>query len=82
MEKRESKEKEQTGHYLVSSITLELFEMNAVGHPDIKVAPKRLWPLEKLTHLDRCKDDEFRTFEELETRFNKKIDLPVIPSIR
>lgn len=57
---------------MVSSITLELFEMMAVGHPDIKAAPKRLWPLEKLTHLHRCKDDEFRTIEELDMRFNKK----------
>lgn len=51
---------------------LELFEMMAIGHPDIKVVPKRLWPIEKLTHLDKCKDDEFRTIEELETWFDTK----------
>jgi nitroreductase len=51
---------------------LELFEMMAVGHPDIKVPPKRLWSLSKLTHLDKCIDNEFRTIEELENWFNKK----------
>jgi nitroreductase len=51
---------------------LELFEMMAVGHPDIKVGPKRLWPLKKLTHFDRCEDNEFRTIEELEGWFNQQ----------
>lgn len=51
---------------------LELFEMMAVGHPDVKVAPKKMWPLEKLTHLDICDDNEFRTVEELATWFNRK----------
>ena len=53
---------------------LELFEMMAVGHPDVKVAPKKMWPLEKLTHLDRCDDNEFRTVEELDAWFNRKQD--------
>ena len=51
---------------------LELFEMMAVGHPDIKVDPKRLWPQKKLTHFDRCEDNEFRTIEELEGWFNQQ----------
>ena len=51
---------------------LELFEMMAVGRPDIEVAPKKMWPLEKLTHLDACDDNEFRTVEELEEWFSSK----------
>lgn len=51
---------------------LELFEMMAVGHSDIKVPPKRLWPLEKLTHFDECADGEFRTMENYEDWFGRK----------
>lgn len=48
---------------------LELFEMMAVGYPDIKVAPKKLWPLEKIVHWDRCQDGEFRTEREYDDWF-------------
>ena len=44
----------------------------AVGRPDIKVAPKKMWPLEKLTHQDKCDDNEFRSVEELDAWFNRK----------
>jgi nitroreductase len=51
---------------------LELFEMMAVGHADIKPAPKRMWPLDKLTHLDKSGDNEFKSTEDLEAWFAKK----------
>lgn len=51
---------------------LELYEMMAVGHADIDPAPKRMWPLEKLTHWDKSEDHEFKSGEDLEAWFNKK----------
>jgi nitroreductase len=51
---------------------LELFETMAVGHADIKPAPKRMWPLDKLTHLDKSGDNEFKSTEDLEAWFAKK----------
>jgi nitroreductase len=51
---------------------LELFEMMAVGHADIEPAPKRMWPLDKLTHWDKSGDNDFKSVKELEAWFNKK----------
>lgn len=51
---------------------LELFEMMAVGHPDIKLAPKRMWPLDKLTHWDKSGGHDFRSIKEVEAWFNRK----------
>ena len=51
---------------------LELFEMMAVGHPDIEPKPKRMWPLDKLTHWDKSGDNDFKSSDELEAWFDKK----------
>ena len=51
---------------------LELFEMMAVGHPDIKLAPKRMWSLDKLTHWDKSGGHDFRSIKEVEAWFNRK----------
>ena len=51
---------------------LELFEMMAVGHADIEPTPKRMWPLDKLTHWDKSEDNEFKSVEDLEAWFAKK----------
>ena len=51
---------------------LELFEMMAVGHADIEPAPKRMWPLDKLTHWDKSGDNDFKSIEDLDVWFGKK----------
>ena len=51
---------------------LELFEMMAVGHADIEPAPKRMWPLDKLTHWEKSGDNEFKSIEDLDAWFGKK----------
>lgn len=50
---------------------LELFQMMALGHPDMTPPPKKMRPKESVVHYDVCQQGEYRSMEDIEAYFKK-----------
>ena len=50
---------------------IEIYDMLAVGVPDLTPPDKKVRPLEEIIHFDECGEDDFRTEEQVRKRFGK-----------
>jgi len=48
---------------------LELFQMLAIGYPDVTPPPKKMRPKQSVVHHDLCRPEEFRSMEDVEGYF-------------
>lgn len=48
---------------------LELYQMMALGHPDMTPPAKKMRPKENVTHYDVCRPEDYRSMEDIEEYF-------------